>query len=118
MKEKHFGWCLVVLKAGLPDEASQTCMSGNCASLNSSLPPVTDLNTGIVYFNEYYAICNEAQRLRVWQPNLACTSYVYDQIVEIGAQALLEMDPTIFKSVSNLLVSNAHFPSYTDCSQP
>ncbi len=72
-------------------------MSGNCASLNSSLPPVTDLNTGIVYFNEYYAICNEAQRLSVWQPNLVCTSYVYRQIAEIGVQALFAQDPTIFQ---------------------
>ncbi len=77
---------------------SQARMSGNCASLNSSLPPVTDLNTGIVYANEDYAICNGVQTLSVWQPNLACTSYVYEQINEIGVQALFAMDPTIFQT--------------------
>ena len=53
----------------------------------------------------------ELQTLSVWQPNLACTSYVYEQINEIGVQALFAMDPTIFQtSMSNLFIPNAHNP--------
>ena len=38
----------------------------NCNSPSQSLPPVTDITTGLVYRNEYCAQCNRVRKLVAW----------------------------------------------------
>ena len=51
-------------------------LAGSCTSKDILLPPVTDLNTGIVYRNEYCAYCNEVEELVTWQIDLTCTDEI------------------------------------------
>ena len=93
-------WMVSSCPSSWPSGASQNMVKENCVSLSSSLPPVTDLTTGMVYANEFCAICNGIENLIAWQPNLACTQYVYDQLAASNnnIQQLLQNDPTIFQT--------------------
>ncbi|XP_064399443.1 uncharacterized protein LOC135345926 [Halichondria panicea] len=108
------------------DDATQALVRDNCVSLNSSLPPITDISTGMVYSNDFCAICNRARGFAVWQPDLACTSYVYEQLAAVGIQQLLAMDPTIFQtqcqtcsyqapSLTSIPRPRSCFPSISSC---
>ncbi len=79
------------------DEAS---VRDNCISLDSSFPPITNLDTGGVYANEYCAVCNGVENLIAWQQNLGCTMFVYEQIelLDYNITKLLEDDPTVFET--------------------
>ena len=62
-----FGWSRVAPAVGpLMTPPTQVLVRDNCVSLNNSLPPITDINTGMVYANEFCAICNRAQGFAVW----------------------------------------------------
>ena len=93
-------WMVSTCPSVWPTDVDSQRVRENCLSQaqSSSLPPVTDLSTGIVYTNEYCAFCNGVENLLAWQPSLACTPYVYAQLaaLEYNVQELLRMDPTIF----------------------
>ena len=44
----------------------------NCSRDSANLPPVTDIDTGVVYKNEYCAICHEAARFQLWSYTFQC----------------------------------------------
>ena len=44
----------------------------NCSRGSANLPPVTDLDTGVVYKNEYCAVCHEAANFRQWGYTFEC----------------------------------------------
>ena len=50
-----------------------------CAG-NVSLPPVSDRDTGIVYKNEYCAVCNGVQDVAPWRYELGCTKWLDKQL--------------------------------------
>ena len=55
----------------------QDGIEGNCTEHGSKLPPVTDLGTGLVYRNEYCAICNAVENTITWSYRLACTGNLH-----------------------------------------
>ena len=87
------------------DVAIQAVIRDNCSSLSSSLPPVTDLDTGTVYANEFCAVCNRVENILAWQPSLACTDNVYQLLAEMTFQEL-------FKNNSELLQNECQTCSY------
>ena len=61
----------------------------NCTDGSDSLPPVTDPDTGIVYKNEFCAVCHEVETFQPWGYSLYCNS-LFKQLrftdVEITAE--------------------------------
>ena len=49
-------------------------IEGNCTRGSSSLPPVSDRDTGVVYVNEYCAVCNGVTNIAPWSYRLRCSS--------------------------------------------
>ena len=92
-------WMVSSCPSSWSDE-EEASVRKNCIILDSSLPPITDLDTGGVYANEYCAVCNGVENLIVWQPNLGCTVFVYEQIslLDYNITKLLQDDPTIFET--------------------
>lgn len=45
----------------------------NCTSGSNDLPPVTDLETGLVFKNEYCAVCHEVETFIQWGYRLECS---------------------------------------------
>ena len=80
------------------DVAIQAMIRDNCFSLSSSLTPVTDLDTGTVYANEFCAVCNGVESLIHWQPRLACTSDLYFLLLRHGSQQVLNEFPDMFQT--------------------
>ena len=51
-----------------------------CRNGSDSLPPVTDLDSGVVYKNEYCAICHRVENIRPWGYRFGCTSWLNSMI--------------------------------------
>ena len=68
-------------------------VSTNCLSDNLGLPPVTDTLTGLVYKNEYCAICNGREFLQAWHLTIACSPLAYIVIMQEGLSNVYEEDP-------------------------
>ena len=49
----------------------------NCSRDSDDLPPVTDLKTGLVYKNEYCAICHQVSSFRQWGYHIECNQKLY-----------------------------------------
>ena len=49
-------------------------IEGNCTRGSSSLPPVSDRDTGLVYVNEYCAVCNRVDNIVPWSYRLGCSA--------------------------------------------
>ena len=63
-------------EAWLVDEDVQRMeINANCTN-NAPLPPVSDSKIGIVYKNEYCAVCNGADSVVQWQYGLGCTIWL------------------------------------------
>ena len=45
-----------------------------CRNGSDSLPPVTDLDSGAVYKNEYCAVCHQVENIRPWGYRFICSS--------------------------------------------
>ena len=48
----------------------------NCTSGSANLPPVTDVESGIVYKNEYCAVCHEVENFQLWGYRFECTNWL------------------------------------------
>ena len=48
----------------------------NCTSGSANVPPVTDVESGIVYKNEYCAVCHEVENFRLWGYRFECTHWL------------------------------------------
>ena len=62
-------------------QIERNCLLG--AAPNTNLPPVLDTNTGIVYANEYCAICNGIENILPWSYTFQCS----------GNLSILAQDP-------------------------
>ena len=47
-----------------------------CRNGSDILPPVTDLDSGLVYRNEYCAVCHRVKNIRPWGYRLACSPWL------------------------------------------
>ena len=52
----------------------------NCRSGSATLPPVTDLQSGLVYRNEYCAVCHEVENILPWGYRFECTPWLRDMV--------------------------------------
>ena len=52
----------------------------NCRSGSATLPPVTDLQSGQVYRNEYCAVCHEVENILQWGYRFECTPWLRDMV--------------------------------------
>ena len=48
----------------------------NCTRGSTNLPPVTALNSGLVYKNEYCAVCHEVENFKMWGYHFECTPWL------------------------------------------
>ena len=55
-------------------------VQSNCTSGTDLLPPVSDNATGIVYRNEYCAVCNWVESAVRWRYGLGCTSWLHREM--------------------------------------
>ena len=55
-----------------------------CRNGSNSLPPVTDLDSGVVYKNEYCAVCHRVENIRPWGYRFSCTSWLNSMIETEG----------------------------------
>ena len=62
----------------------------NCRSGNNILPPVTDPQSGLVYRNEYCAVCHEVANILPWGYRFECTPWLRD-MVSAGLQLTSEI---------------------------
>lgn len=58
----------------------ETWIEGNCTNGSRSLPPVSDQNTGVVYINEYCAICNGVEGILPWSYTLSCSEGLLEML--------------------------------------
>ena len=66
-------WMLSACPESRPgDSMEDVWVRRNCTSRN--LPPVSDLDTGRVYKNEYCAKCNGVENVLTWRYQLACSA--------------------------------------------
>ena len=70
----------------------------HCESQDPALPPMTDTSTGLVYRNEYCAMCNNATQIRAWEVAIVCTVSVYLALSENSIETILLQDPDIFNT--------------------
>ena len=87
--------------ASCPRRGSDLASERRCVNSSSSLPPVTDLTTGLVYRNEHCALCNGGTEVIAWGYQLMCTEYLVSLISDKLLQEVLVRDPDILKSECN-----------------
>ena len=73
----------------------------NCSDPAVDLPPVTDISTGLVYRNEFCAICNGVTDFQAWDLNIGCTDSVYRLLLEKSIASILQRDKDIFRLFCN-----------------
>lgn len=52
----------------------------NKCSYSENLPPVTDTSSGVVYKNEYCAVCHGVENVEMWTYSFQCTNWLYNMI--------------------------------------
>ncbi len=89
----------------------------NCTSTKlTSFPPVTDINTGIVYRNQYCAYCNGVKDFAAWPVDLKCSVKV-NGLLSSGNLSTLLNDTTIL--LQECQVSQYRAPSgFSNASLP
>ena len=66
-------------------------ISNNCSRGSDDLPPVTDLETGMVYKNEYCAVCHQVRHFRQWGYTFECSPELRRLASEPGFQFTLDV---------------------------
>ena len=66
-------------------------ISNNCSRGSDDLPPVTDLETGMVYKNEYCAVCHQVRHFRQWGYTFECSPELRRLASEPGFQITLDV---------------------------
>ena len=83
-------------------------IEGNCSHGSSSLPPVSDRDTGVVYVNEYCAVCNGVNNIAPWSYRLSCSSKLSTLIEDNSSLTLTQeliqeyCTPTTFEPPAGL----------------
>ena len=94
-----------------------------CISETRDLPPVTDIFTGVVYNNQYCALCNrvESNNTLFWNAKLVCSSYLYQllpitPISELNASIFQEQcRPCSYQPPSSVRPPRACYPIDDTC---
>ncbi len=91
-----------LMTASCPRRGSDLASERRCVNSSSSLPPVTDLTTGLVYRNEHCALCNGVTEVIAWGYQLTCSSHVLNLITSNTFSDTLMKDPDLLKTSCNL----------------
>ena len=76
-------------------DPENTAIQSNCNTPTQSLPPVTDITTGLAFRNEYCAHCNRVTELVAWPSELVCSEIIYDLIITSTLSVAINSDPDI-----------------------
>ena len=71
-------------------DAQRREVNANCTSSEFPFPPVSDNSTGIVYKNEYCAVCNGVESAVHWRHVLGCTEWLGTELLR-GFQLNLDV---------------------------
>ena len=71
-------------------ESIEANIIGNCTQGSPSLPPVSDLATGVVYRNEYCAVCNAVENIVPWRYSLQCSAELQRNILHFNNATLTQ----------------------------
>ena len=63
----------------------------NCTNGRDSLPPVTDPDTGIVYKNEFCAVCHKVEIFQPWEYSFYCSSMLQELLQSTDAEITAEI---------------------------
>ena len=58
-----------------------------CSNGSDTLPPVTDLDVGVVYKNEYCAVCHQVTNIQPWMYRYGCSQCLEDKLTNQGTLA-------------------------------
>ena len=72
-------------------------MDEKCSNGSDTLPPVTDLDGGVVYKNEYCAVCHQVTNIQPWTYKFGCSQCLTDMIANQGINLTHEMLRTMMK---------------------
>ena len=89
-----------------------------CESDDPPRPPVTDNTTGIVYKNEYCALCNgvSGAHLVRWPSEWWCDGQLQTNATSLTLETILQFcKPTIFSPPSKVYRSSLLYPLRKDC---
>ena len=126
--EREAFWMVSACPEEWSEDATSTDIADVCTSRNS-LPPVTDMNTGLVYGNEYCAICNGVENIIPWNFRLECSGDLYNrlrdpnfvltqEILDFECQPCRFIEPRVFNLTSTGLPAQPArtcFPHTTSC---
>lgn len=79
-------------------------ISDNCIRSSSSFPPVSDFDTGLIYSNEYCALCHNISSPVIWSTVFSCSSEL----------SRIQSNETLTPQVLSEFCSSSHFspPSF------
>ena len=106
----------------LTDETESTIeaniwVEANCNQGSTNLPPVSDLATGMVYRNEYCAVCNGVESIVPWSFTLQCSAKLHNDILFFNNVTLTqkvieeECKPCSFAAPENFSLSSSGLSS-------
>ena len=72
-------------------------IESNCIQPSPPLPPVTDTSTGLVYRNEYCALCHQVTTFSLWESKLLCNEVVHAVNEAGNLWSTLRYDPAILQ---------------------
>ena len=58
---------------GEEEQELREIVTNNCARITTSFPPVTDVDRGVIYRNEYCALCHNARGAILWSTLFSCS---------------------------------------------
>ena len=86
---------------GEEEQELRDIIADNCARITSSFPPVTDADRGVVFRNEYCALCHNARGAILWSTLFSC----------LGALATILPNQTLTPQLLTMYCySNHHWP--------
>ena len=78
-------------------DSENSTIESNCTQPSPPLPPVTDTSTGLVYRNEYCALCHQVTTFSLWESKLLCNKVIYDLNEDGNLLSTLRYDPAILQ---------------------
>ena len=61
-----------------------------CSNGSDTLPPVTDLDGGVVYKNEYCAVCHQVTNVQTWGYRFGCSPCFWERFITQGMNVTRE----------------------------
>ena len=86
---------------GEEEQELRDIIADNCARIANSFPPVTDVDRGVVFRNEYCALCHEARGAILWSTLFSCLGII---------TTILPNETLTLQLLTTYCYSNHHWP--------